>query len=167
MSDAERRARSRERGLFTLFEVMMATIILAMAATATAYWVETVSGLSGDAGDQTKGLSVIQVVESAMRPLAFREPGTTTIGPEPGETLADFDDIDDFHGLVSSPPFDPDLAPNTELSGWKVSITVTEVGASDLEESGGSDLRQIHVVVSDETRVVSESWWLRARSTYE
>lgn len=157
----------RERGLFTFVEIMLATIILAMAATATAYWVETVGGLSRDASDQTLGGAVIQVVETLLLPLPFREPGTTAIGPEAGENLALFDDLDDFDGLVASPPFDGEKQTQTELAGWSVRIDVVCVDPVTLVETGASDMKRVAVTVEHNGMVVAESWWLRARSVFE
>ncbi|MFH0945828.1 MAG: hypothetical protein V2A76_11570 [Planctomycetota bacterium] len=157
----------RERGIFTFAEVLLATLVLALAATATAYWVETVNNLSGDSDEQTVGLSLIKSMESVITPLAFREPGTQNFGPEPGESLADFDDLDDFHGLVLDPPVDADRTPLTELSDWTVSITVEVVDPVTLKAVSSSDLRRVRVYAERKQRPVAEVWWLRARSPFE
>lgn len=157
----------RERGIFTFAEVLLATLVLALAATATAYWVETVNNLSGDSDEQTVGLSLMKSIESVITPLAFREPGTLNFGPEPGETIADFDDLDDFNGLVMSPPIDADRAPLTEFDDWSVSIVVEIVNPDTLEVVTSSDLRRIRVSAERKQRPVAAVWWLRARSPFE
>ncbi len=168
MSPLDRqRRRRRERGLFSLVEVLLATLILALAATATAYWVETVNGLGRDADEQTIGLSIVKVVESIVAPLAFREPGSTNFGPEPGETLDTFDDVDDFAGWRATPPIDAKRAPQTALADWSVKVTVEAVDPETLEPVQSSDLRRMRVTATRGSREVASVWWLRARSPFE
>lgn len=146
---------------------MLATLVLAISATATAYWVETVGTLSDDADDQTVALSVVQVMEGMLAPLAFREPGGTLFGPEAGEALADYDDLDDFHGLVASPPLDAERKPQTGLLGWSATVTVEEVDPVTLEVEPGSVVRRVRIAVERDGRPINESWWLRTRSPFE
>lgn len=157
----------RERGIFTFAEILLATLVLAMAATATAYWVETVNGLSLDSDEQTVGASVVKVMEGIISPLAFREPGGGQFGPESGESLADYDDLDDFHELVLGPPVDEDRNPQTELSDWSVTITVEIVDPVSLMVVPSSDLRRVRIAVTRKERPVADAWWLRARSPFE
>ena len=162
-----RRPTGRERGIFTFAEVLLATLILALAATATAYWVGTVTNLSTDADEQTVGVSLVKTMEGVVAPLLFREPGTSNFGPEPGESLADFDDVDDFHGLKLMPPIDSDRLPLPDLKDWELSITVEIVDPDDLKVVMASDLRRIRVVAKRKQRPVVDVWWLRARSPFE
>lgn len=161
------RPTGRERGVFSLVEVLLATLILALAATATAYWVETVNGLGADADEQTLGLSIVKVVESIIAPLSFREPGSTNFGPEPGESLGSFDDIDDFSAWLASPPIDATRQPQNGLSDWTVQVTVEIVDPETLAVVSNSDLRRVRVTATRKARVVAEVWWLRARSPFE
>jgi hypothetical protein len=157
----------RERGIFTFVEVLLATMILALAATATAYWVETVNNLSRDAEEQTIGLALVRVMESIVTPLAYREPGSTNFGPEPGEQLADFDDVDDFAGFAAQPPLGNDLAPQAELVDWRVAVTVVHVDPDTLAPLEGGDVRRVTVTAEHKERPVAEVYWLRTRSPKE
>ncbi len=160
----------RERGLFSLVEVLLASLVLALSATATAYWIETVGNLASDADEQTIGNGLVQVVAGLLSNKAFREPGSSGVGsgPESSEhALADFDDIDDFAGLVSSPPLDDKLAAQTALADWTTRITVDPVDADTLAVTSASDLLMIRVTAERKGRVVAQSWWLRARSPFE
>lgn len=166
-------ARRGERGIFSFVEILIATLILALSATATAYWVETVSHLSNDADEQTIGSSLVKIVEGVLGPKAFHEPNATTWGPETGETLATYDDIDDFNGLVSSPPFDAALNTMPDAA-WKVRITVENYSSTATgpvlmpgSTSSTADLRGITVVVEHNTREIARGFWLRARSPFE
>lgn len=164
---ASPRSRNRERGFFTLVEVLLATLILALSATATAYWVETVSNLGRDSDEQTIGLSVVQVLEGLLSPLPYREPDGVGFGAEAGESLLTFDDLDDFHGLVSSPPLNGDRAPQLELGEWTTRITVTEVDPITLQPGTNTDLRMVRIEVERAGREITKSWWLRARAPTE
>jgi hypothetical protein len=158
---------ARERGIFSFVEILIATLILALAATATAYWVETVNGLGQDANEQAIGLSVVKVMEAVIGTLPFREPGGTTFGPEPGETLARFDDVDDFHGFRATPPIDGDRAPQPDLVDWTVEVTVQAVDPVTLAAVASSDLRRVRVRATRSSRPVADVWWLRARAPEE
>jgi len=158
---------NRERGIFTFAEVLIATLILALAATTTAYWVATVTNLVTDADEQTVGMSLAKTMEGVVSPLLFREPGSANFGPEPGESLADFDDVDDFNGLVLIPPVDSDRLPLPDLLDWKLRIVVEIVDPDDLSVVAASDLRRVRVIAERKQRVVVDVWWLRARSPFE
>lgn len=158
---------SRERGLFSLVEVLLAMLVLALCATATAYWVETVNNLSADADEQTIGLALVKAVEGMTRHLPFREPGSDHFGPEQGERLADYDDLDDFHLLTSSPPLDAARDPQASLTAWTVEMRVEPVNAATLAVVSASDLRRVRVRVEHAGRPVADAWWLRARAPLE
>lgn len=160
-------AMKREGGFFTMVEVLLATLVLALSATATAYWVETVGNLSRDANEQTVGTALVQVMEAVISPLAFREPGTTVLGPESGENLSGYDDIDDFHQWVASPPIDVDRNEQSELEDWQVHVQVEPVDQNTLATSSSGDLRRVRVYAEYRGKPVAQTWWLRARSPSE
>ena len=178
---AANRARNRrERGLFSFIEILLASLILALSATATAYWVETVNGLNSDSSEQTVANSIVKIVTDVIGSKAFREPSGTGFGAEAGESLATFDDLDDFDGLVASPPFGSDLKAQSALSGWTVKVEVTNVGDFESDPSAlegisfadsgantSSDLRAIRVTVLHGRKEVATTLWLRARSPFE
>lgn len=157
----------RERGIFSFVEILIATLILALSATATAYWVETVGGLGRDADEQAIGLSVVKVMETVIGTLAFREPGGTSFGPEPGENLARYDDIDDFAGFVASPPIDGERKVQPDLTDWTVSVSVESVDPVTLAAVASSDVRRIRVRVGRSERQIADVWWLRTRAPEE
>lgn len=171
MNAGWRRSRARrERGLFSLVEILLASIVLALSATATAYWIETVGNLSSDADEQTVGNGLVQVIAGFLANKAFREPGSegSSLGPEPNEqVITAYDDVDDFAGLVCSPPLDDSLVPQSDLDTWSTRIDVTPVDADTLSPTNASDLRMVTVTALHKGRVVSQCWWLRARSPFE
>jgi hypothetical protein len=157
----------RERGVFSFVEVLLASLVLALSATATAYWVETVNSLTYDADEQTVAGALVKIAEGVIASKPFREKGSNTFGPESGETLATFDDLDDFHGLVSSPPFDADLAPQTALGDWKTSVTIQGYNPLNGQPNQNGDLRVIKVIVEHRSREVLTATWLRTRGALE
>ncbi len=160
----------RERGVFSLIEVLLASLVLALSATATAYWVETVGNLTRDADEQTVGNGLAQVVSSFLANKAFREPGSdgSTFGAEANEQspLA-FDDIDDFADAKFSPPLDETLQPQSALADWTTTIEVVPVDVDTLVPVDRSNLLMIRVTAEHAGRVIAHSWWLRARSPFE
>jgi len=157
----------RERGIFSLVEVLLAMLVLSLAVTATAYWVETVNGLGYDADEQTVGLSIVKITESIIAPLAFRESGTSNFGPESGEGLAEYDDIDDFDGWSASPPVSAEREGLVDLGAWTVTVDVEIVDPLTLNPVSSSDVRRVRVSAAKNGREVSEVWWLRTRSPFE
>jgi hypothetical protein len=126
-----------------------------------------VGQLGADADEQTIALANVQVMEAMLTPLSFREPGGGVFGAEGGETLATFDDLDDFHGQAFAPPIDGNKQPQASLAGWQTLVTVADVDPATLLPDAGTDLRRVGIVVEHAGKAVAESWWLRARSPFE
>lgn len=67
------------------------------------------------------------------------------LGADAGESRSNFDDVDDFDGLVESPPLNALGLAKSEFSGFRVSINVSYAG-TDLGFSNRS-LKKIQVVI--------------------
>ena len=139
--------RSRAAG-FTLIEAALTTVIvgtgvLAIVAAQQAYhqkndWAQR----SGTA------MLLANEIRELTLPLPMHDPitGASNIGPELGEnTVADYDDLDDFAGVPSGgdfpgttfdPPIDAMRRPIADMPGWSQSIEVVSV----LEENIGSSV---------------------------
>ncbi|MEE8224925.1 MAG: hypothetical protein V3R42_04315 [candidate division NC10 bacterium] len=83
---------------------------------------------------------------------------SATLGPDPGETRATYDDVDDYHGLDESPPKDSlgnDLAGS---AGFRQQVSVCYVANTDLDTCiGGPTLyKRITVTVTDPEGRASE-----------
>lgn len=158
---------ARERGIFTFVEIMLATLVLALAATATAYWVESVNELNTGADEAVIGNALVKTMEEILAPLPFREPGGTTFGPEPGESLATYDDLDDFYRSAFKPPLNKDRGVQSEYGTWSVSVEVAEVDPTTLLPATDTDMLRIKVSAKRNERVITEAYWLRARAALE
>lgn len=158
---------ARERGIFTFVEIMLATLVLALAATATAYWVESVNELTMGAEEAVVGDALVKTMEEILAPLPFREPGGTTFGPEPGESLATYDDLDDFYRGAFSPPLNKDRGVQADYGTWTVEVHVAEIDPITLQTANDTDMVRVKVTAMRKDRVITEGYWLRARSALE
>ncbi|MGH7180055.1 MAG: hypothetical protein ACREJC_21940 [Tepidisphaeraceae bacterium] len=81
------------------------------------------------AADMTTAMLLASNVREAMTGLSFRDPytGTTTFGPETGETLATYNDVDDFDGRSFSPPIDSLRATIPSMSQYTQFVAVMPI----------------------------------------
>ena len=95
--------RSGRRG-WTLIETTLTTIIVGVAITALIKLVLTNTQQNRYTLRLTTGTLLAENVREMMAGLPFNDPayGTSTFGPEPGEVLANYDDVDDFDGFDST-----------------------------------------------------------------
>jgi prepilin-type N-terminal cleavage/methylation domain-containing protein len=102
-----RRVRHCRRG-FTLMETALATVIIGVGIMAMMRLVTTCTSENDLAKQTTNAMLLADHVQEAMAGLAFNDPFSvnTNFGPEPGETLATYNDVDDFDGKSFSPPID-------------------------------------------------------------
>jgi len=97
-------SRKRPRGGFTLIETTLTTIIVGLVITALVKLVLTNTQQNRYTQRLTTGCLLAENVREMLAGVPFNDPasGTTTFGPESGETLATFDDVDDFDGFDST-----------------------------------------------------------------
>jgi len=94
----------RPKGV-TLFETALATIIIGVAITAMVKIAIYTSQQMAYSQRRSQAMMLAENIREMMVGLPFSDPGygTTTFGPEAGETgLAQYDDVDDFDGFNSS-----------------------------------------------------------------
>jgi MSHA pilin protein MshD len=123
----------RRRG-FTMIEAGLTTIIVGVGIAASMSLFGACSMQNINASQSTTAMMLADNIQEAMANLSFADPitGTTTFGPEGGETLASYDDVDDFDGLTISPPIDATRASLTDLSQYSQVIAVTPVDPNNL-----------------------------------
>lgn len=148
-------AHRRTRGI-TLIETAAATVIIGLACTALIRLTMTTTIQNSASQKLSAGIMLAENIREMMAGLSFNDPGygVTTFGPEGAETLATYNDVDDFNGFDSQNR--PDLpigspigvidanrkvitetvgevqqVPNEWLN-WRQQITVTPVKATDL-----------------------------------
>lgn len=120
----------RRRG-FTLIETCLATIIIGLGITAAMALTGALTGQNSTAGQMTTAMLLATNVQEAMAGLSFNDPAYATayFGPEPGEALANFNDVDDFNGQLLSPPIDAARHPIAALGKCSQSISLVPISA--------------------------------------
>jgi prepilin-type N-terminal cleavage/methylation domain-containing protein len=100
-----RKGRTCRHG-FTLMETALATVIIGVGIMAMMRLVNACTTENDLAKQTTTAMLLADHIQEAMAGLAFNDPIAINpvFGPEPGETLATYNDVDDFDGASYSPP---------------------------------------------------------------
>lgn len=141
----------RARG-FTLVELVVTMVVISIAVLGIA------QALSFAFARQSDGLwqaRAVALAESYIEEIgARRYDQATPIGGVPpcspatapcgsvgndGEPRAQFDDVDDYHGLSEQPPLDADGNPRTDYSGYRVAVEVAYLDADQVAAFGLDD----------------------------
>jgi prepilin-type N-terminal cleavage/methylation domain-containing protein len=156
---------------FSLIEVLFAMMLVGLAVTSllTANAALTKANGAGTNLSTAEFLAEQIRVLTALLPVV--EPNTPdskvdVFGPEAGETLATYDDLNDFDGLTFSPPIDADRKPLTELSSFSQQVTVQNVNPSNFEQvvaDNSSAFVRVTVKVYLNSNEITSASWLRTR----
>jgi prepilin-type N-terminal cleavage/methylation domain-containing protein len=159
---------TRCRDGFTLIEVLIAILLVGIAIVSLVSANGAFTQANGAGVELSTAEFLIEQIRELSIVLEVIDPntGTATFGPEASETLADYDDLDDFHGAVFSPPISADRNTLTDLSAYSQQITVENVNASDFEQVVGdhsSFFVRVSVKVFLNTKEISSARWLRSQ----
>lgn len=72
---------------------------------------------------------------------------SATLGAEGGESRASYDDVDDYNGLNDSPPQEATGTPLTDLSGYRITVSVA-YPAADWNGISRYDIKVITLTVT-------------------
>lgn len=87
------------------------------------------------------------------------KPCSTTLGPDPGETRATYDDVDDYNGLDESPPRGAQGAILPGYAGYRVRISVVYAGTGlGLANNQGAKLITVTLTSPLGTRMVFSAY---------
>ena len=159
---------TKNKSGFSLIEVLIAILLvgLAIASLVGANSAFTQSNAAGT-DLSTAEFLLEQIRElTALLPVVDPLTETSTFGPETGETLTNYDDLDDFDNAVFSPPITADRNPLNDFTAYSQQITVENVNASDFEQvvsDHGSNFVRITVKIFMNSTEISSASWLRAR----
>ncbi len=153
---------------FTLIEVLIAILLVGLAIVSLISANGSFTQANGAGVELSTAEFLIEQIRELSTVLEVIDPNTgiATFGPEASETLADYDDLDDLHGAVFSPPISADRSSLTDLSAYSQQITVENVNASDFEQvvsNHSSFFVRVTVKVFLNTKEISSARWLRAR----
>jgi prepilin-type N-terminal cleavage/methylation domain-containing protein len=165
------------RGGFSLIEVLLATVLIGLSIAALV----AANGSFSMANVTGADLSTAEFLAEQIRELTTMLPvvdpavpaGTfvTVLGPESGETLATYDDVDDFNGKTYSPPLASNRAVLNDLAAFSQHIVVQKLDSSNFDQTRldtsiiASDNRFVRVTVNilQNGRPISSASWIRAR----
>jgi hypothetical protein len=158
----------RHNSGFTLIEALIG-ILLVGFAVASLMAANNVLTRANGAGTELSTAEFLlgEIRElTALLPVVDPETEVSTFGPETGEALADYDDLDDFDGAVFSPPISATRDVLTDSAEFSQQITVENVSASNFEQvqsDHSTDFVRVTVTVLMNARPISSASWLRAR----
>jgi prepilin-type N-terminal cleavage/methylation domain-containing protein len=158
---------TRRKG-FTLIEVLIGILLVGLAVVALISANGAFTQANGVGTELSTAEFLIEQIRELTAVLSVIDPstGTSTFGPETSETLATYDDLDDFDGAIFSPPISADRSALTDLGAYTQQITVENVSASNFEQvvsDHGSSFVRIDVKVFLNAKEVSSARWLRSR----
>ena len=153
---------------FSLIEVLIAVLLVGLAIASLVAANGAFTKANGAGTDLSTAEFIIGQIRELTMLLPVIDPETelSTFGPETGETLAGYDDLDDFNGATFSPPISAERIPLNELSAFYQQITVENVNASNFEDvvaNHSSSFVRVTVSVYLNSRKISSANWLRAR----
>ena len=101
------RRRRTPRG-FTLAEAALTTVIVGLGILSMIELFANCTAQNSAAARMTTAMLLTSHIQEAMAGLPFNDPftGSGHFGPEAGETLATYNDVDDFDGARFNPPID-------------------------------------------------------------
>ena len=152
----------------SLIEVLIA-IILVGFAVASLVAANSAFTRANSAGTNlsTAEFLIEQIRElTTLLPVIDPQTGVSVFGPEGTESLADYDDLDDFDGANFSPPISADRNLLNDLAAFSQHITIENVNASDFEQvvsDHGSHFVRVNVKVLLNSKEISSASWIRAR----
>ena len=153
---------------FSLIEVLIATLLVGLAVAAL-LGANRAFTRANDAGtDLSTAEFLIEQIKELMALLPVVDPdGDTTFGPETGETLPTYNDLDDFDGAIFSPPINADRVSLNDYATFSQQVTVENVNASDFEQVEPdlprTNFVRVTVNVYQNAQLITTASWLRAR----
>jgi len=170
--------RSVRPGGFTLIEAALVTCIIGFGVVSMMRLLAAGTLSNTEATEITIANALagnIHELTQLSSKMAFRDPSNSpsapppyTFGPEAGETLATYDDVDDFGGPAGagttfSPPIDARRQTIPNMTGWSQFIKVENVDQNSLTlvvPNGTSKVVRVTVTVSHRGRALCTSSWL-------
>lgn len=125
--------RSARRG-FTLIETALATLIVGLGVVSTMRLFAACTMENNQSARLSAAMMLTTNIQEAMGAMNFADPGTVTqvFGAEAGESLATWEDVDDFDGASFNPPIDSLRQQIPEMSQYTQVVSVWPVNPNDL-----------------------------------
>jgi hypothetical protein len=128
--------RRQGRAGFTLMEAALTTVIIGVGCVAMLQLLSAGTVATRDGTELTMGMNLAGNVRECLMGVSFADPTVTdNWGPEAGETLLTYDDLDDFDGKTFSPPIDARRHPLDGYGSWSQSVKVESVQPTDVTKT--------------------------------
>lgn len=156
-------AASRVRG-FTLVELVVTMVVISIAVLAIGQALSFAFARQSDGLWQAKAVALAESYVEEI--LARRFDEAAPVGGVPpcapsaipcsaagadGEPRAQFDDVDDYHGLNEQPPLDADGNPRAEYARYRVQVRVAYPDAAQQAALGLDDATDAKLITVDVT----------------
>lgn len=128
--------RSARRKGFTLIETALATLIVGVGVVATMRLFASCSIQNRESAELSTAMMLATNIQEATGGLSFADPGVPNhFGPETGESLGTYDDVDDFDGASYNPPIDSLRQQITSLGQYTQVVSVWPINPSQLSSN--------------------------------
>jgi len=153
---------------FSLVEVLIAVLLIGIAVASLVASNSAFTKANSAGTDLSTAEFLVEQIRELTALLPVIDPGSTvwTFGPESGETLATYDDLDDFDGTSFSPPINANRSPLNDLAAYSQQVTVENVSTSNFEQvvsDTSSSFVRVTVRIYLNSKEISSASWLRAR----
>jgi prepilin-type N-terminal cleavage/methylation domain-containing protein len=119
---------------FTLVEVAIAIVIVGVSSIALMQLAAVCAFQNRAASQATTAVLLAEHLREMLADLPLNDPtvGSTHFGAESGETLASYDDVDDFDGKTFQPVVDASRVALSGFEGFSQSVVVNPVNTTQL-----------------------------------
>ncbi len=153
---------------FTLIEVLIAVRLVGLAIASLVGANGAFTKANGAGTDLSTAEFLLEQIKELTVTLEVVDPvsETTTFGPETGETLATYDDLDDFDNKTFSPPIDARRNTLGNFTSFSQQITVQNVNPSNFEQvapDNSTSFVRVTVKIYQHSAEICSASWLRAR----
>ncbi len=140
------------RSAFSLVEAVVSLIVISGLLVAALNTVGSSQVSQFRSSHAYLGQLLAEALLAEIGSQAYADPnGDPVFGHEDGEdarSRADFDDIDDYHKWVSTPPTEKDGTPLSGWTDWQRIVTVVWIDPQDAYRAVGSETQAKQVTVS-------------------
>jgi MSHA pilin protein MshD len=141
----------RRQSAFTLIEIIVTIVIIAIASTALLGFANMVRG-SADPVIQQQATTIAEAYLEEIMLRAFNDPQGGETGNDEGEAgRADYDDVKDYRSLAAGPAADQFGNPVAVLAAYTVTVTITNsaLGGVPVADSLRIDVNVNHPAIGD------------------
>jgi type II secretory pathway pseudopilin PulG len=134
---------------FTLIEAALATVIVGVGIMAMMQLFAVCTQNNAYASHETTAMLLANNIQETMASLPFNDPiqGQKYFGPEPNETTATWNDVDDFDGASFNPPIDSMRNTLTNMAQYTQDVDVVPVDPDQLTSVQASYTGAVRITV--------------------